>query len=213
MKIFLTILLFVIFSSNNLIGQEGSKIDLDNVNVGSKRLPSIFLFGNEYTARNRDKLLRGILKSQFYRPDLEIIINLEEFISKRAFIFKHTGPIEIIINGKKLKNQNKYNSDSFIYQNSGESRILNLLNDVKNIKIDSSLNGILKRKVLRAEIISLEKEIKKLTENINADVLCDTIFVSNKYREKTLKKLLRTKNKHERKFNELKTIKISIATN
>ena len=56
-----------------------------NVNVATKRLPTIFLFGEEYTTRDRDELLRAILKSQFYRPDL-IIINLQEFISKDLLI-------------------------------------------------------------------------------------------------------------------------------
>ena len=37
----------------------------------TKRLPTIFLFGEEYTTRDRDELLRAILKSQFYRPDLK----------------------------------------------------------------------------------------------------------------------------------------------
>ena len=82
MRLYFIAFLLLVLSCGNLNSQEGSKIDLRNVNVGTKRLPTIFLFGEEYTARNRDDLLRGILKSQFYRPDLNIIINLEEFISK-----------------------------------------------------------------------------------------------------------------------------------
>ena len=111
MRSYLIALLVLIISFGNIYGQEGSKIDLKNVNVGTKRLPTIFLFGEEYTARDRDELLRGVLKSQFYRPDLQIIINLQEFISKRTFSFRHQGPIDVIINGKKLRNQNAYNTN------------------------------------------------------------------------------------------------------
>ena len=79
MKYFFAIALLILISSATLNGQEGSKIDLNNVNVGTKRLPTIFLFGQEYTSRDRNELLRGLLKSQFFKEDLKIIINLEEF--------------------------------------------------------------------------------------------------------------------------------------
>ena len=85
---FIGFVLTLISFSSLYSQEEGSKIDLKNVNVATKRLPTIFLFGEEYTTRDRDELLRAILKSQFYRPDLEIIINLQKFISKRSFNFK-----------------------------------------------------------------------------------------------------------------------------
>ena len=106
MKYFIAILLFLIISSSNLIGQEGTKVDLSNVNVGTKRLPTVFLFGEEYTVRDRNELLRGLLRSQFYRESLKIVINLEEFTSKREFSYRHNGPVEISLDGRKLKNQN-----------------------------------------------------------------------------------------------------------
>ena len=49
--------LVIVLSFGTLYSQEGSKIDLKNVNVGTERLPTIFLFGEEYTARERDELL------------------------------------------------------------------------------------------------------------------------------------------------------------
>jgi len=212
-RIYLTIILLTILLKSNLTGQEGSKIDLNNVNVETERLPSIYLFGKEYTARNRDELLRGILNSQFYRPDLEIIINLQEFISRRAFKFIHKGPIEIFIDGKKLKNQNEYNNQSFFYQNNGESKILKLLNKVENVRIDSSLNGILKRRVLKKEITSTNEEIKKLMQSMNTKIEGDTIFVTSKSKERTLNKFYRLKYRQEKKFDDSKVIEINIVTN
>ena len=192
--------------------EEGSKIDLKNVNVATKRLPTIFLFGEEYTTRDRDELLRAILKSQFYRPDLEIIINLQEFISKRSFNFRHKGPVDITIDGKRLRNQNKYNTAS-LYGQGGDSQLLKLINKVKNVRIDSSLNGILNRRVLKKEINSINDQIAKLIENTEVEIENDTIFVAEKSQEKALKKLYRIKNKQERKFNETKLIEIYIITN
>tara|TARA_B000000475_G_scaffold192002_1_gene155281 strand:+ start:280 stop:927 length:648 start_codon:yes stop_codon:yes gene_type:complete len=207
--------LVIVLSFGTLYSQEGSKIDLKNVNVGTERLPTIFLFGEEYTARERDELLRGLLKSQFYRQDLRIIINLQEFISKRVFSFRHKGPVDIIIDGKTLKNENRYNN-SAVYQAAGDNQVLKLLNQVENVRIDSNLNGILERIALKREIISIDKEIKKLMEDIKAEVKVDTIVIpdkTSKKRERELNRLYRIKNRQEKRLNETKLIEINIITN
>jgi hypothetical protein len=207
--------LVIVLSFGTLYSQEGSKIDLKNVNVGTERLPTIFLFGEEYTARERDELLRGLLKSQFYRQDLRIVINLQEFISKRVFSFRHKGPVDIIIDGKTLKNENRYNN-SAVYQAAGDNQVLKLLNEVENVRIDSNLNGILERRALKREIISIDKDIKKLMEDIRAEVKVDTIVIpdkTSKKRERELNKLYRIKNRQEKRLNETKLIEINIITN
>jgi len=74
--ILISILFFFV---TTIYTQEGSKIDLKNVNVASEKLPTIFLFGYEYTVRDRNEFLSRLLKSNFYRPNSKIIIDLEEF--------------------------------------------------------------------------------------------------------------------------------------
>ena len=212
MRLFFITFLLLVMSFGNLNSQEGSKIDLRNVNVGTKRLPTIFLFGEEYTARNRDDLLRGILKSQFYRPDLNIIINLEEFISKRTFSFRHKGPIDIMVDGKRLRNQNVYNTNS-LYGQERDQRLLKLINEVKNVRIDSNLNGILERRVIKKEIESINDQIAKLVKKIRPEIENDTIYVNEKSQEKALKKFYRIKNRQEKRFDETKLIEINIITN
>ena len=212
MRNYLITFLLLVFSSGYLYCQEGSKIDLKNVNIGVERLPTIFLFGEEFTARDRDELLRGILKSQFHRGDLEIIINLQEFISKRSFSFRHKGSINVIIDGKRLRNQNIYNTAS-LFVPGGDSRLVNLINEVKDVRIDSNLNGILKRRVLKKEIKFIKEQIAKFIENIKVEIDNDTIFVAEKSKEKTLRKFYRIKNRKEKKFNEAKVIELNIITN
>ncbi len=212
MRPYFITLLSLVLSFCNLYAQEGSKIDLKNVNVGTKRLPTIFLFGEEFTARDRDELLRGVLKSQFHRQDLEIIINLQEFISKRYFSFRHKGSVDVIINGKRLRNQNRYNNTS-LYSRGGDSSLLNLINEVSNVRIDSNFNGILERRVIKKEIKSIDDQIAKFIKNISADIENDTIFVDKKSNEKKLKKFYRIKNRQEKKLNETKLIEINIITN
>ena len=212
-RFFFTALVLILISFSCLYSQEeGSKIDLKNVNVATKRLPTIFLFGEEYTTRDRDELLRAILKSQFYRPDLEIVINLQEFISKRSFNFRHKGPVYITIDGKRLRNQNKYNTAS-LYGQGGDSQLLKLINKVKNVRIDSSLNGVLERRILKKEIKSINDQIAKLLENTKVEIENDTVFAAEKSQEKALKKFYRIKNKQEKKLNDTKLIEINIISN
>ena len=221
MRYFFAILIFLIISSSELTGQEGSKIDLNNVNVGTKRLPTIFLFGEEYTSRDRNELIRGILRSQFYRESLKIVINLEEFTSKREFSFRHSGPIEINLNGKKLKNQNYYNSfasNKQTYQIKDDSKLVRLLLRVKNIRIDSSLTGIIKRKAIGKQIKLTEESIEKLINEMKLEVKGDTIVLpeidkANKKKERELNKLFRIKKKLDKEFSENPLIEIKISTN
>ena len=221
MKYFFATLIFLIISSTGLTGQEGSKIDLNNVNVGTKRLPTIFLFGEEYTSRDRNELIRGILRSQFYRESLKIVINLEEFTSKREFSFRHSGPIEINLDGKKLKNQNYYNSvmsNIQTYQIKDDSKLVRLLLRVKNVRIDSSLTGIIKRKAIGKQIKLTEESIEKLINEMKLEVRGDTIVLpeidkGNKKKERELNKLFRVKKRLDKEFSENPIIEIKISTN
>jgi hypothetical protein len=221
MRYVFAILIFLIISSTELTGQEGSKIDLNNVNVGTKRLPTIFLFGEEYTSRDRNELIRGILRSQFYRESLKIVINLEEFTSKREFSFRHSGPIEINLNGKKLKNQNYYNSfasNKQTYQIKDDSKLVRLLLRVKNVRIDSSLTGIIKRKAIGKQIKLTEESIEKLINEMKLEVKGDTIVLpeidkANKKKERELNKLFRVKKRLDKEFSENALIEIKISTN
>ncbi len=221
MKYLLSTLLFLLISSFNLIGQEGSKIDLSNVNVGTKRLPTIFLFGEEYTSRDRNKLIRGLLRSQFYRESLKIVINLEEFTSKREFSYRHNGPVEISLDGRKLKNQNSYNSytnNLQVYQPKDDSKLERLLLRVKNVRIDSSLTGIIKRKAIGRQIKLTEESIDKLIKEMKLEVKGDTIVLpeidkANKNKERELNKLFRIKKRLDKEFSETQLVEIKISTN
>lgn len=193
-----TLLLFF----NSIYTQEGSKIDLKNVDVATNRLPTIILFEDEYTLRDRDEFLESLIKSRFYSPDLEIVINLQEFISKRQFNFKHNGSIKINIDSRKLKNQNRYNSQiqSGIY-------ISSFLRKVKSVRIDSSLAGTLERRALKNQINLIQKQIDSLdieirNNNINVDIKDS----------KKIKKLHRKKNQIIKKLEKISVLEMNIFT-
>tara|TARA_B100002052_G_C15812245_1_gene566455 strand:- start:244 stop:849 length:606 start_codon:yes stop_codon:yes gene_type:complete len=198
----LIIISTLLFFFNSIYTQEGSKIDLKNVDVATNRLPTILLFGDEYTIRDRDEFLESLIKSRFYSSDLEIVINLQEFISKRQFNFKHNGSIIINVDSRKLKNQNIYNSQiqSGIY-------ISSFLRKVKSVRIDSSLAGTLERRALKNEINLIQKQIDSLdieirNNNINVDIKDS----------KKIKKLHRKKNQITKKLEKISVLEMNIFT-
>ena len=195
-SIILSTLLF--FFVTPIYTQEGSKIDLKNVDVSTNRLPTIILFGGEYTIRDRDKFLESLLKSQFYRSDLKILINLQEFISKREFSFKHEGAVRININSRKLQNQNRYNS-----QLQSSTYVSSFLRKVKSVRIDSSLE----RRALKNEINFIQKQIDSLDLTIGYDSINFELKDS-----KIFKKLYRKQNQKIRKLENTPVIEISIFT-
>ena len=193
-----TLLLFF----NSIYTQEGSKIDLKNVDVATNRLPTILLFGDEYTIRDRDEFLESLIKSRFYSPDLEIVINLEEFISKRQFNFKHNGSIKINIDSRKLKNQNRYNS-----QIQSDIYISSFLRKVKSVRIDSNSAGTLESRALKNQINLIQKQIDSLdieirNNNINVDIKDS----------KKIKKLHRKKNQIIKKLEKISVLEMNIFT-
>ena len=198
----LIILSTLLFFFNSIYTQEGSKIDLKNVDVATNRLPTILLFGDEYTIRDRDEFLKSLIKSRFYSPDLEIVINLQEFISKRQFNFKHNGSIKINVDSRKLKNQNRYNSQiqSGIY-------ISSFLIKVKSVQIDSSLAGILKRRALKNQINLIQKQIDSLDVEIRNNHINVDIKDSKK-----IKKLHRKKNQIIKKLEKISVLEMNIFT-
>ena len=198
----LIILSTLLFFFNSIYTQEGSKIDLKNVDVATNRLPTIILFGDEYTIRDRDEFLKSLIKSRFYSPDLEIVINLQEFISKRQFNFKHNGSIKINVDSRKLKNQNRYNSQiqSGIY-------ISSFLRKVESVRIDSSLAGTLERRALKNQINLIQEQIDSLdieisNNNINVDIKDS----------KKIKKLHRKKNQIIKKLEKISVLEMNIFT-
>ena len=192
----------LLFFFNPIFAQEGTKIDLKNVDVATNRLPTIILFGDEYTIRDRDELLESLLKSQFYSTDLEIVINLQEFISKREFNFKHSGSIKINVDSRKLKNQNRYNS-----QIQSDIYISNFFRKVKSVRIDSSLAGILERRVLKNQINLIQKQIDSLdTETRNDNINVDIKDL------KKIKKLQRKQNQIIKKLEKITVLEMNIFT-
>ena len=205
MKLIIPIFLLIIFCFD-LKAQQGSKIKLKNVYVSDIKLPTVFLFGKEYTARQRNTLIREILSSRFYDPNFKMEVNFQEFISNKNFSFIYEGPTEIIINSSKLTNRNlfkTYHGYSDVEMPNKE-RINSFVERVKAVYIDSSRNGILKSKELKKEILIINSELNQKKRNFDSDLPFQI--------DDNINKLERRKKRIENRLNKIPLIQIKILT-
>ena len=205
MKLIIPIFLLIIFYFD-LKAQQGSKIKLKNVFVSDIKLPTVFLFGKEYTARQRNTLIKEILSSRFYDPNFKMEVNFQEFISNKNFSFIYEGPTEIIINSSKLTNRNlfkTYHGYSDVEMPNKE-RINSFVERVKAVYIDSSRNGILKSKELKKEILIINSELNKKKRNFDSDLPFQI--------DDNINKLERRKKRIENRLNKIPLIQIKILT-
>ena len=164
---------------------KGTKIDLKNVDVGTKALPTLFLFGTQYTFRERNKFIKDLLQSQYYLRDLFISIDLEEFYTKKVFRFNHKGKVEIYLKLKKLPQNNKYNSFMLDGAAYSELNITRLISTITDVRIDSIQKAIIKRKKLLAEWGKLNNEISDIEVSLDQyKSIYDDIIVSKKLSDK-----------------------------
>tara|TARA_B100000674_G_scaffold93611_1_gene66031 strand:- start:209 stop:844 length:636 start_codon:yes stop_codon:yes gene_type:complete len=210
MKSIISIFIILVFCSE-LNAQQGSKIKLRNVSVSDARLPTIFLFGKEYTARQRNTFLKEILSSRFYDPKFKMEVNFEEFISKKKLSFIHEGPTEIIINSSKILNRNFFVTDHLAtgIQMPNSDNINSFLERVRSVYIDSSRNGILNSKELKKDILIINSEINQESLNEKKKYYdSDSPFQIDDY----VNKLERRKKRLEKRLNKIPLIQIKILT-
>lgn len=210
MKSIISIFIILVFCSE-LNAQQGSKIKLRNVSVSNARLPTIFLFGKEYTARQRNTLLKEILSSRFYDPKFKMEVNFEEFISKKKLSFIHEGPTEIIINSSKILNRNLFVTDYVAtgIQMPNSDYLNSFVERVRAVYIDSSRNGISNSKELKKDILIINSEINQESLNEKKKYYdSDSPFQIDDY----VNKLERRKKRIEKRLDKIALIQIKILT-
>ena len=195
MRLYRYIIIVILFSLSFSNAQtdenvKGTKIDLKNVDVGTKALPTLFLFGTQYTFRERNKFIKDLLQSQYYLRDLFISIDLEEFYTKKVFRFNHKGKVEIYLKLKKLPQNNKYNSFMLDGAAYSELNITRLISTITDVRIDSIQKAIIKRKKLLAEWGKLNNEISDIEVSLDKyKSIYDDIIVSKKLSDKKYEQL------------------------
>lgn len=103
------IMLFYYFSFYQCNAQQ-KYIKLDEVEVIEKSLPIIEIEGKEYSFKERDFLVKRVLKYWFRSKIFYLKLDLLEFTDKRKFFYEIEGNVKVFIDGSKIFKKNKYKS-------------------------------------------------------------------------------------------------------
>lgn len=124
------IMLFYYFSFYQCNAQQ-KYIKLDEVEVIEKSLPIIEIEGKEYSFKERDFLVKRVLKYWFRPKIFYMKLDLLEFTDKRKFFYEIEGNVKVFIDGSEIFKKNKYKS---------LKAIKNLNSRIKHISIQKEKN-------------------------------------------------------------------------
>tara|TARA_B100001094_G_C18021991_1_gene715616 strand:+ start:497 stop:892 length:396 start_codon:yes stop_codon:yes gene_type:complete len=102
-------MLFYYFSFYQCNAQQ-KYIKLDEVEVIEKLLPIIEIEGKEYSFKERDFLVKRVLKYWFRPKIFYMKLDLLEFTDKRKFFYEIEGNVKVFIDGSEIFKKNKYKS-------------------------------------------------------------------------------------------------------
>jgi len=120
----------IIFSFHQCKAQQ-KYIRLNEVEVIEKSLPIIEIEGKKYSFKERDFLVKRILKYWFRPKTFYIKLDLLEFTGKRKFFYEIEGNVKVFIDGSEIFKKNKYKR---------LKAIKNLITRIKHINIQKEKN-------------------------------------------------------------------------
>tara|TARA_B100001057_G_scaffold476705_1_gene545035 strand:- start:343 stop:762 length:420 start_codon:yes stop_codon:yes gene_type:complete len=101
-------LLSYFYISLNYCDAQQKKIELNEVVLNEKSLPSIEINGKEYSFKGRDDLVKGIFKSKFWIDDIYIKLDLVEFYNETKIVYEIQGKIKVFIDDREILKNNSF---------------------------------------------------------------------------------------------------------
>ena len=182
---------FFFFVLSFSFGQQGKNIDLDEVVNTAGVIPQIYLNDDVYSFRERDTLVKKLLRLSFWNGFTEFEILLEDFETGKAYSFKSKGPLRIFINTNELTKRHLFKTFTSIRELNRKIEKVEIRTDQenKNVEIfktnyinenDVSLPGGIVFK--ETQILESESDSKafpvthvKITANLNSKTLYNRI--------------------------------------
>ena len=117
--------------------QQGSNIDLDEVVNSAQVVPRIQLNDLFYSFRERDTLVKKLLRSQFWDHITLFRIGLEDYETGKPYSFENNGPIRIFINNNELTRRHVFKTLTSIRELNNKIEKVEIRTDLetKNIEI------------------------------------------------------------------------------
>ena len=115
----------MLFTISKSYGQ-GTKIDLNEVEINIKALPIITISGVNYSFKERDYFKTRLLTEPFWSKNFHIKIKLNSFYEDLNYVFTIDGKTIVKVDGEVLFRGHKYLSIK---------KIKKLLNEIKTVSI------------------------------------------------------------------------------
>ena len=106
----LTLITFFLLITISKSFSQGTKIDLNEVEVNIKALPIITISGVDYSFKERDYFITRLLTEPFWSKNLKIKIDLSSFYEDRNYKFIIDGKTIVKVDGEILLRGHKYHS-------------------------------------------------------------------------------------------------------
>ena len=182
---------FFFFVLSFSFGQQGKNIDLEEVVNTAGVIPQIYLNDDVYSFRDRDTLVKKLLRLSFWKGFTEFEILLEDFETGKAYSFKSKGPLRIFINTNELTKRHLFKTFTSIRELNRNIEKVEIRTDQenKNVEIfktnyinenDVTLPGGIVFKEI--QVLESESDSKafpvthvKITANLNSKTLYNRI--------------------------------------
>ena len=180
---------FFLFLSFSLsFSQQGSNIDLEEVVNTAGVIPRIYLNGTGYSFRERDTLVKSLLRSAFWKT-FTFKINLEDYETGKLYSFDSDGPLIVSINDVELTKDHVFKSFTSIRQLTKKIESVEIRTDkeVKNIVTSVEegppiiIAGGGMTSVVPGQKIYNRKEVPVTQIKIRADLVTNTLYNRKSY--------------------------------
>ena len=106
----LTLITFFFLITTSKSFSQGTKIDLNEVEVNIKALPIITILGVDYSFKERNYFITRLLTEPFWSKNFKIKIDLSSFYEDRNYEFIIEGKTIVKVDGEILLRGHKYRS-------------------------------------------------------------------------------------------------------
>ena len=157
---FLLLFFFVCISYS----QQGSNIDLDEVVNSAKIVPRIQINGMLYAFRERDTLIKKLLRSNFWDRFTEFKIGLEDYETRTPFSFESKGPLRIFINNIELTRRHVFKTFASIRELNSKIEKVEIRTDLEKKNIETFRKNYITTTEMVIQGQTLAEEITTETE-------------------------------------------------
>ena len=95
---------------------QGSRINLQEVELTEVALPVIKINEKEYSFRERDYFIRLLMKSKFWQQNFQLKMELTNFVNDSLFTYHMSGKTKVFVDGVELTKRHTFRRRKSINQ-------------------------------------------------------------------------------------------------